>query len=211
MLMLSTSGRECEAAFFFSLTCLDVFLLLLKSCTPRWKLCVSDTDSALGFALGAMFVKDTFAEDSKAIVSASKSNARKTAAPPPLCEMMCLWLPSVSVLQVEDMVAEIKWAFEENLKYVSWMDLETKKAAKEKVGERRCVFLSQQVGMSSGVVGAEVAGKYSTATWCENRTVKAFFIFYFILLYHRQMQYTTWSDIRTSSWTRRTWTKCSMM
>lgn len=131
---------------------------------------------------------------------------------PPLCEMMCLWLPSVSVLQVEDMVAEIKWAFEENLKYVSWMDLETKKAAKEKVGERRCVFLSQQVGMSSGVVGAEVAGKYSTATWCENRTVKAFyFLFYFILLYHRQMQYTTWSDIRTSSWTRRTWTKCSMM
>lgn len=83
MLMLSTSGRECEAAFFFSLTCLDVFLLLLKSCTPRWKLCVSDTDSALGFALGAMFVKDTFAEDSKAIVSASKSNARKTAASPP--------------------------------------------------------------------------------------------------------------------------------
>lgn len=59
-----------------------MFLLLLKSCTPRWKLCVSDTDSALGFALGAMFVKDTFAEDSKAIVSASKSNAHKTAAPP---------------------------------------------------------------------------------------------------------------------------------
>lgn len=48
-------------------TCLDV-LFLLQSCTPRWKLCVSDTDSALGFALGAMFVKATFAEDSKAIV-----------------------------------------------------------------------------------------------------------------------------------------------
>lgn len=66
---------------FCSLTCLDVFLLLPQSCTPRWKLCVSDTDSALGFALGAMFVKDTFAEDSKAIVSASKSNAHKIAAP----------------------------------------------------------------------------------------------------------------------------------
>lgn len=35
------------------------------------------------------------------------------------------------------MVGEIKWAFEENLKYVSWMDAETKKAAKEKVGERK--------------------------------------------------------------------------
>lgn len=31
------------------------------------------------------------------------------------------------------MVAEIKSAFEENLKYVSWMDSETKNAAKEKV------------------------------------------------------------------------------
>eukprot|EP00066_Takifugu_rubripes_P007466 XP_003973047.1 PREDICTED: endothelin-converting enzyme 1 isoform X1 [Takifugu rubripes] len=79
---------------------LEVMYGTKKSCTPRWKLCVSDTDSALGFAVGAMFVKDTFAEDSKAIV--------------------------------EDMVAEIKQAFEENLKRVSWMDSDTKKAAKEK-------------------------------------------------------------------------------
>lgn len=43
---------------------------------PRWKVCVSDTDSALGFAVGAMFVKDTFAEDNKAIVSAHSSCAR---------------------------------------------------------------------------------------------------------------------------------------
>ena len=50
--------------------CLDVSCL--QSCTPRWKLCVSDTDSALGFALGAMFVKATFNEDSKAIVSISR-------------------------------------------------------------------------------------------------------------------------------------------
>lgn len=34
------------------------------------------------------------------------------------------------------MVEEIKRAFEENLKYVSWMDAETKRAAKEKVGDR---------------------------------------------------------------------------
>ncbi|XP_061893984.1 endothelin-converting enzyme 1 [Entelurus aequoreus] len=79
---------------------LEVMYGTKKSCTPRWKLCVSDTDSSLGFALGAMFVKDTFAEDSKAIA--------------------------------EDMVGEIKKAFEESLKYVSWMDADTKKAAKEK-------------------------------------------------------------------------------
>uniref|UniRef100_A0A8C5EV59 Endothelin-converting enzyme 1 n=1 Tax=Gouania willdenowi TaxID=441366 RepID=A0A8C5EV59_GOUWI len=44
---------------------LEVMYGTKKSCTPRWKLCVSDTDSALGFALGAMFVKATFADDSK--------------------------------------------------------------------------------------------------------------------------------------------------
>uniref|UniRef100_A0A671T9B9 Endothelin-converting enzyme 1 n=1 Tax=Sinocyclocheilus anshuiensis TaxID=1608454 RepID=A0A671T9B9_9TELE len=33
---------------------------------------------------------------------------------------------------VEDMVSDIKWAFEDSLKTVSWMDPETKKAAKEK-------------------------------------------------------------------------------
>ncbi|EMP30065.1 Endothelin-converting enzyme 1 [Chelonia mydas] len=41
-----------------------------KTCLPRWKFCVSDTDNSLGFALGAMFVKATFAEDSKKIADA---------------------------------------------------------------------------------------------------------------------------------------------
>uniref|UniRef100_A0A8C1X592 Endothelin-converting enzyme 1 n=1 Tax=Cyprinus carpio TaxID=7962 RepID=A0A8C1X592_CYPCA len=78
---------------------LEVMYGTKKSCTPRWKLCVSDTDSALGFALGALFVKSTFSEDSKAFVN---------------------------------MVSEIKWAFEDSLKTVGWMDPKTKKAAKEK-------------------------------------------------------------------------------
>lgn len=40
------------------------------------------------------------------------------------------------------MVSEIKGAFEDSLKHVSWMDLDTKKAAKEKVDENFfCVFL----------------------------------------------------------------------
>ncbi|KAK2526710.1 Ece1 [Columba livia] len=38
-----------------------------KTCLPRWKFCISDTDNNLGFALGAMFVKATFAEDSKQV------------------------------------------------------------------------------------------------------------------------------------------------
>ncbi|NP_001356106.1 endothelin-converting enzyme 1 isoform a [Mus musculus] len=40
-----------------------------KTCIPRWKFCVSDTENNLGFALGPMFVKATFAEDSKNIAS----------------------------------------------------------------------------------------------------------------------------------------------
>nr|XP_006125516.2 endothelin-converting enzyme 1 isoform X1 [Pelodiscus sinensis] len=71
-----------------------------KTCLPRWKFCVSDTDNNLGFALGAMFVKATFAEDSKKIA--------------------------------EEMITEIKTAFEESLATLQWMDEETRKSAKEK-------------------------------------------------------------------------------
>ncbi|XP_073173323.1 endothelin-converting enzyme 1 isoform X4 [Lepidochelys kempii] len=71
-----------------------------KTCLPRWKFCVSDTDNSLGFALGAMFVKATFAEDSKKIA--------------------------------EEMITEIKTAFEESLATLQWMDEETRKSAKEK-------------------------------------------------------------------------------
>lgn len=63
-------GRKIQG----ELVAQHVWCCFLQSCTPRWKLCVSDTDSALGFALGAMFVKDTFAEDSKAIVSVRHSS-----------------------------------------------------------------------------------------------------------------------------------------
>ncbi|XP_055515409.1 endothelin-converting enzyme 1-like isoform X2 [Leucoraja erinacea] len=71
-----------------------------KTCNTRWKSCVGDTDGTLGFSLGAMFVKATFAEDSKQIA--------------------------------EEMISEIKEAFEESLMKTTWMDKETKIAAKEK-------------------------------------------------------------------------------
>ncbi|XP_012683616.1 endothelin-converting enzyme 1 isoform X2 [Clupea harengus] len=92
--ILDQKFQDAEQRFF------EVMYGTKKSCTPRWKLCVSDTDSALGFALGALFVKATFAEDSKTIA--------------------------------EDMVSDIKQAFEESLKDVAWMDSDTKMAAKEK-------------------------------------------------------------------------------
>ncbi|KAG8142234.1 putative Endothelin converting enzyme 1 protein [Naja naja] len=38
-----------------------------KTCVPRWKHCIVDTDNSLGFVLGAMFVRANFAEDSRAI------------------------------------------------------------------------------------------------------------------------------------------------
>ncbi|XP_069775199.1 endothelin-converting enzyme 1 isoform X2 [Narcine bancroftii] len=58
-----------------------------KTCNTRWKMCVSDTDEALGFSLGALFVKATFAEDSKQIAeemisgikAAFEENLRRTA------------------------------------------------------------------------------------------------------------------------------------
>ncbi|XP_044277182.1 endothelin-converting enzyme 1 isoform X2 [Varanus komodoensis] len=71
-----------------------------KTCSPRWKYCISDTDFNLGFALGAMFVRATFAEDSKAIA--------------------------------EEMISEIKMAFEESLESLRWMDEETRRSAREK-------------------------------------------------------------------------------
>lgn len=57
--ILDQRFQDAEHRFF------EVMYGTKKSCSPRWKLCVSDTDSALGFALGALFVKETFAEDSK--------------------------------------------------------------------------------------------------------------------------------------------------
>ncbi|GAB1300119.1 Endothelin-converting enzyme 2 [Apodemus speciosus] len=74
-----------------------------KSCTPRWQTCISNTDDALGFALGSLFVKATFDRQSKEIVCA------------------------------EGMISEIRSAFEETLGDLVWMDEKTRLAAKEKV------------------------------------------------------------------------------
>lgn len=70
------SWRESEekegSAHVQSCVCpTDSRVYVFQTCIPRWKFCVSDTENNLGFALGPMFVKATFAEDSKNIVRAS--------------------------------------------------------------------------------------------------------------------------------------------
>ncbi|XP_057356565.1 endothelin-converting enzyme 2 isoform X5 [Manis pentadactyla] len=47
-----------------------------KSCIPRWQTCISSTDDALGFALGALFVKATFDQQSKQIAEGMISEIR---------------------------------------------------------------------------------------------------------------------------------------
>lgn len=39
-----------------------------KDSQPKWRTCITDTDEALGFALGALFVKESFQGGSKEIV-----------------------------------------------------------------------------------------------------------------------------------------------
>lgn len=79
------------------------------------------------------------------------------------------------------MVTKIKWAFEENLQHVSWMDSETKKAAKEKVRSFWHVAFRLIVGGNS-------------TTWRESRSDAGSLLFE-----HRQTPSTTCWDIQTSS------------
>ncbi|XP_041378589.1 endothelin-converting enzyme homolog isoform X2 [Gigantopelta aegis] len=79
-----------------------------------WRTCITDTDAVLGFALGAMFVREAFHGDSKAKVNE-----------PPSGTMLKL-------LQAEEMIREVKTAFKKNLPNLKWMDEDTRKAAVDK-------------------------------------------------------------------------------
>ena len=43
----------------------SIAVLGIKGSEEQWRYCTSDVDSTLGFALGAMFVKETFHSNSK--------------------------------------------------------------------------------------------------------------------------------------------------
>ncbi|XP_014666380.1 PREDICTED: endothelin-converting enzyme 1-like [Priapulus caudatus] len=90
---LSKAFRELNKPLSKAMTGSDGFDVL-------WRLCVSDTDGVIGFALGAMFVQEVFDGDSKA--------------------------------KAERMVDSVKRAFKLNLPQLSWMDPETRQAAREK-------------------------------------------------------------------------------
>ncbi|XP_059019283.1 endothelin-converting enzyme 2 isoform X3 [Mustela lutreola] len=55
---------------------LEILYGTKKSCTPRWQTCISNTDDALGFALGSLFVKATFDRQSKEIAEGMISEIR---------------------------------------------------------------------------------------------------------------------------------------
>ncbi|KAL1123319.1 hypothetical protein AAG570_002405 [Ranatra chinensis] len=65
-----------------------------------WRYCVTDTNNVLGFAVGAMYVREVFRGDSKA--------------------------------KAEEMINNLRTAFKENLKELSWMDDETRQLAESK-------------------------------------------------------------------------------
>ncbi|XP_055864924.1 endothelin-converting enzyme homolog isoform X3 [Biomphalaria glabrata] len=67
-----------------------------------WHTCITDTDSVLGYALGALFVKETFSGESKAKVTAKK------------------------------MIEDVRKAFIANLPKLDWMDPVTMQAAIDK-------------------------------------------------------------------------------
>ncbi|XP_045456630.1 endothelin-converting enzyme homolog [Melitaea cinxia] len=65
-----------------------------------WRYCVTDTNNAIGFAVGAMFVREVFHGEAKT--------------------------------QGEIMIDNIRAAFKKHLKYLDWMDAETREAAETK-------------------------------------------------------------------------------
>lgn len=65
-----------------------------------WRYCVSDTNSVIGFAIGAMFVREAFHGEAKP--------------------------------QSENMINEVRTAFQRNLGNLQWMDAETRRLADEK-------------------------------------------------------------------------------
>ncbi|OXA61237.1 endothelin-converting enzyme homolog isoform X2 [Folsomia candida] len=66
----------------------------------QWRVCVSDTNNNMGFAVGSMFVREAF-----------HSNAKPLA---------------------QEMIEQIRIAFQDNLRNLAWMDDETRQLAKEK-------------------------------------------------------------------------------
>lgn len=66
----------------------------------QWRVCVSDANNNLGFAVGSMFIREAFQSSSQPLA--------------------------------QEMIEQIRIAFQDNLKNLGWMDDETRQLAKEK-------------------------------------------------------------------------------
>ncbi|XP_071439614.1 endothelin-converting enzyme homolog isoform X2 [Hetaerina americana] len=80
-----------------------------------WRYCVTDTTNVLGFAVGAMFVRELFHGEPGAGKNASQNQPVSYRA------------------KAEEMISEVKTAFKNNLRNLTWMDKETIGLAEEKV------------------------------------------------------------------------------
>lgn len=76
------------------------FFLQFSGTEEQWRVCVSDTNNNMGFAVGSMFVRSAFHSDAKPMA--------------------------------QDMIENIRIAFQDNFRNLGWMDDETRQLAKEK-------------------------------------------------------------------------------
>ncbi|XP_046673742.1 endothelin-converting enzyme homolog isoform X3 [Homalodisca vitripennis] len=83
-----------------------------------WRYCVSDTNNVIGFAIGAMYVRELFQGNSKTMA--------------------------------EEMINSVRTAFKENLKYLTWMDAETRLLAQEKADA-----ITDMIGFPDFILDAE--------------------------------------------------------
>lgn len=129
-----------------------------------------------------------------------------TITAPTVCGVMCSWL-SLTLLCFRLRIWSQKLNGHLRTAWSMWAGWTQRQKKQQKKRWEKDV-VDPTPPLSAAALGKHLkwAEKYSTATWCENIS---FTVFYFIC--HRQMQYTTWSDIQNSLWTPQSWTKCSMM
>ncbi|KAG0410753.1 hypothetical protein HPB47_012129, partial [Ixodes persulcatus] len=118
--------------------------------TPaRWKTCTLLVNKNMGMAVGALFVRRHFNEQ-------SKKKARATA------------LHSPPELTAEEMISDIKAAFLEILNNVDWMDSETRHVAREKA-----MLMTEKIGFPEYISDAteldkEYEVEFKRDTYFEN-------------------------------------------
>lgn len=129
-----------------------------------------------------------------------------TRAAPTVCEVMCSWL-SLTLLYfrlriwLQKLNGHLRTAWSMWAGWTWRQNKQQKKRWEKDVvpGEvSRCCFRETLASEMSWEI------QHCHLVWNTSFTA-----FYFIC--HRQMQYTTWLAIQSSSWTPQSWTKCSMM